>query len=229
MKYLIPVIVAGATIIVAGTTAIAHASGAFSGHASLTPYLYGYGAAVVLLVVATSVAIVNARQERQKPIIIPIRYGSLPNGPRQIGGRWYRVDGTLCTSAEILAAKQILEPHGLLVMNDGEPAYDVSILATKVGTSQLKFSSQLTRFTKADGEALFPAWIEQSPNSGTSGLGLFDEMRQNRVADVIAAVRYKDGENRWYKTTCRLGIDVNTAGGITVRHMHQKRIRRPRG
>jgi hypothetical protein len=65
MKYLIPVLVGGATITVALTTALAQAHGALSGNASMTPYLCGYGVAAIFLVIASILA-VNAHKE-EKP------------------------------------------------------------------------------------------------------------------------------------------------------------------
>ncbi len=67
MKYLIPILVGGATIIVAVTTALAQAHGAFSGRVPLTPYLYGYGAALLLLVIAVVMAVQAAKQEKIPP------------------------------------------------------------------------------------------------------------------------------------------------------------------
>jgi len=71
MKYLIPVLVGGATITVAITTALAQAHGAFNGHVSLVPYLYGYGAAAVLLVIASVLAMNAHRQEEKKDAAPP--------------------------------------------------------------------------------------------------------------------------------------------------------------
>src|SRR2546427_1290999 len=61
MKQLIPVILAGAAIIVGITTGLAQA---FSDHRSLVPYLIGYGCAVLLVPIAATMAIVAARRER---------------------------------------------------------------------------------------------------------------------------------------------------------------------
>ena len=64
MKYLVPVIpvlVGGATIAV--TTILAFTHGAFSGHASLIPYLLGYGVALALLMFASGIALNAHRQE----------------------------------------------------------------------------------------------------------------------------------------------------------------------
>ena len=63
MKYLIPVLAGAATIIAAITTAVAQAHGAFGGQSSLKPYLVGYGAAVVLLIVAGVIALDSHRRE----------------------------------------------------------------------------------------------------------------------------------------------------------------------
>ncbi len=50
--------------IVVVTTAIAQAHGAFTGHASLIPYLCGYGVAAILLGIAAVMAMSTAKQER---------------------------------------------------------------------------------------------------------------------------------------------------------------------
>jgi hypothetical protein len=67
MKYLIPVLVGAATINVAVTTALAQANGAFNERVPLTPYLYGYGAALILLMIAGIVAMQAAKQEKSLP------------------------------------------------------------------------------------------------------------------------------------------------------------------
>jgi len=56
MKYVIPVLVGGATIAAAITTAIAQAHGAFAGQAPLKPYLPGYTAVCALLITAAVIA-----------------------------------------------------------------------------------------------------------------------------------------------------------------------------
>jgi hypothetical protein len=63
MKYLIPVLVGGATIAVTTTLALTH--GAFSGRASLVPYLLGYGIALALLIFAGVIAVDSHRRETQ--------------------------------------------------------------------------------------------------------------------------------------------------------------------
>lgn len=66
MKYLITVLVGAAAITAAVTTAIAQAHRAFNGDVSLTPYLYGYGAAALLLLLALVMAIDASRQESKR-------------------------------------------------------------------------------------------------------------------------------------------------------------------
>jgi hypothetical protein len=61
MKYLIPVLVGAATIAV--TTTLTLTRGAFSGHASLVPYLFGYGIALALLIFASAIAVNTHKQE----------------------------------------------------------------------------------------------------------------------------------------------------------------------
>jgi hypothetical protein len=63
MKYLIPVLAGGATITAAITTAIAQAHSAFSGQASLRPYLMSYAVAASLLIAAGVIAIDSHRRE----------------------------------------------------------------------------------------------------------------------------------------------------------------------
>jgi hypothetical protein len=63
MKYLIPVLLTGAGIVAGVTTSIAQAHGVFNGHASFTPYLFGYGPVAILLVLAATFAVNAHRQE----------------------------------------------------------------------------------------------------------------------------------------------------------------------
>jgi hypothetical protein len=73
MKYLIPVIVGLAAATVVITTALAQAHQAFTGQVPLTPYLYGYAAALVLLLIAAAMALRAAKQEKlsQTPSALP--------------------------------------------------------------------------------------------------------------------------------------------------------------
>jgi hypothetical protein len=67
MKYLIAVFLTGATITVAITTALAAQSRGLTFHSLWTPpYVYGYGAAGVLLILAIATAIHAGMQESNK-------------------------------------------------------------------------------------------------------------------------------------------------------------------
>lgn len=64
MKYLIPVLVGAATITVAVTTGLAQAKGALTWHDMWKPpFVYGYGAAGVLLLIAITIVMNTARNE----------------------------------------------------------------------------------------------------------------------------------------------------------------------
>jgi hypothetical protein len=95
MKYLIPVLTGGATIAAAVTTALAVARGAFTGHVRLTPYLYGYGAAVALLLIAASMAVRAAKQETPSPQRYSGQIGSATTDrPRLVVRKVFLRDGT---------------------------------------------------------------------------------------------------------------------------------------
>ncbi len=90
---------------------------------------------------------------RARPIIVPTRYG---------GG----------------LLKEHMGYTGLAVMNDGEPAYDITISSVPLGTrARLVFhGGQTERLTTTDGEAFYPCFIE-ARLGGTFGSGLFDFMQ----------------------------------------------------
>jgi hypothetical protein len=195
MKYVPPVFVGAAGIIVAITTGLVQAHNA---HASLIPYLPGYCVAAVLVVLALIMAVVSSKREQLKPRIVPVRYGSLPD-----------------------------RRCGLIIANEGEPAYDISVAKSQVliGAARLKFMPGIARLTKEAGEALLEAWIELSPGKVSMGSDLFDQMRNDGVPAITLNVIYKDGESRWYKSVCKIERDVLAAGGITTRFVGQRRTK----
>jgi hypothetical protein len=119
--------------------------------------------------------------------------------------------------------------HGLIVVNHGEPAYDVSIVTTEVqvGTSKLRLEGNKPVFTKTDGDAFFAASIGRSPGSSLLGNGLFDEMRTQHLDDIAIALAYKDAENNWYKTVGKIERDVSATEGLSVRYVRQERTKQP--
>lgn len=202
MKNIVPVILGAAAIICSVATAIANANGRFVGRAYLVPWFYALS--VVLLVTAVVVIFRPHREDRLKPLVIPLRYGSML---LKKGGH-----------------------HGLIVSNHGEPAYDVSVSTDEilVGTSILRFEGNKPTFTKADGEAFFIGTIEESPHSHTMGSALFEKMRKHQVNEITVELIYKDAENHWYKTVGQIERNVSEPGGLSVRYVQQKRAKQPK-
>jgi hypothetical protein len=229
MKTTIPVIVGTAAILAAVATSIANANGRFVGRAYLVPWFYALCA--VLLIFAIAVVYVSRREGKLKPLVVPVRYGPSPflKHAYQKDGRWYRPDGALYSTEEILAGKHTMGHHGLIVVNHGEPAYDVSVSTDKIsiGTSTLKFQGDKPVFTKTDAEAFFTGTIEWSPHYGSLGSALFEEMRKFKVVEITVKLIYKDAENHWYETIGKIERDVLAVGGLTVRYLRQERAKQP--
>lgn len=120
----------------------------------------------------------QSNESQLRPLIIPVRYGKNP-----------------------------LNRHGLLIRNDGEPAFDVSIENAQVGTSTLKFWNDFPGLTKGDGEVLLESYIELSPSNGLSGNGLRDEMIRQAIEAITVDIKYKNANNSWFVTTCKLERD----------------------
>jgi hypothetical protein len=137
-----------------------------------------------------------------RPIIVPKRYG-----------------------------KGIVRDHvgytGLAVVNDGEPAYDITIPGAPISNgARLAVSSGHTeRLTKNDGEAFYPCFIKMALG-GSFGSGLFDFMRERGVIALTLPITYRDFENRWFQTDVTLERDVEKPGGLRL-GWQQKRIPDP--
>lgn len=102
MKCIVPVFIAAAVMTVAITTALAQYKHAFPLTVS---YLYGYIFALSLLIVAAIIAFGSARQEQPVPRIVATRYG----------------EGKIGTG--IHSHGYPVGKSGVILMNDGEPAY----------------------------------------------------------------------------------------------------------
>jgi hypothetical protein len=111
---------------------------------------------------------------------------------------------------------------GLFIANDGEPAYDVSIPDASLGKAKIKFKTAISRLAKADGNKFCEVWIEKDVNFSVGGGTLFEEMRTREIDEVDFVIRYKDNENHWYVTTCKLERNVSVGGGIVVRYIGQE-------
>lgn len=105
---------------------------------------------------------------------------------------------------------------GLIIANDGEPAYDISIPDIKLGPSTVTITPNFTRLSKEDGGRFCEVWIRNPHGMMLSGSGLLETMRIQEIGEVTFPIRYKDSnENpRWYVTTCKLKFDTIVLGGI---------------
>jgi len=122
MKTLAPVFLALGTSIIAVTTATAGARGAFKGTVPLTPYLIAYAVAILFFLAAA----VLYYSHDEKPNVAPVRYDKSPPG----------------------TPKNLVGHSGLVVANDGDPAYEVHLVSRKVGKSTPEFWNRIQRLEK---------------------------------------------------------------------------------
>jgi hypothetical protein len=111
---------------------------------------------------------------------------------------------------------------GLVIANDGEPAYDISFPEVTLGKSKITVKVNFSRLAKADGNKFCELWIEKSPNFSVGGSSLFEEMRTREIDEIVIPVKYKDADNHWYVTKCKLERDVTVQGGIAARYVGQE-------
>ena len=137
-----------------------------------------------------------------RPIIVPKRYG---------GG----------------VVKDDRGYTGLAVINDGEPAYDVTIsnISIKDGAKLEFHRGHTERLAKTDGEAFYSAFVGMKLG-GTFGNGLFDFMRERGVQRLTVPITYRDFANNWFQTDITLERDVEKSGGLRL-GWTQKRISGP--
>lgn len=116
--------------------------------------------------------------------------------------------------------------HGLFIANDSEvPAYEISIPDISLGSLTVTFSCNLPRLVKAEGEQFCEAWIKRGPNDEIGGSALFGEMVRLNVEAIDVPVRFKNGENCWYQTMCRIERDVATTAGLRVAYVKRETIK----
>ncbi len=114
--------------------------------------------------------------------------------------------------------------HGLLITNDGEPAYAVSIPRIQIGTAVLNIECDVPRLTHNRGDIPCQAWIEKSPHDFEMGSGLFELLRKQSIAGIDLPIHYRDDENRWYRTLSRIERNVKASGGLEVRFVRQESL-----
>jgi hypothetical protein len=196
MKTMAPVLLSIGGAIIAITTAIAGARGAFRGVVPLTPYLIAYGVAVLAFIIAAF--LYYAQDER--PNVAPVRYDNAPTG----------------------TARSLLGNEGLVVTNDGDPAYEVHLVSGNVGDSTPTYQNRIQRLTKNEAEGFFPINMQRRDGGGLLG-GLFEEMRQNKVEALPVTIRYKNGKGHRYRTTFKIIRDVTAAHGLSIKDVHHGR------
>ncbi len=144
--------------------------------------------------------------------------------------------------SDMPAATPIIVPHrygkgllkndlgytGLAVVNDGEPAYDITISNVLLEDgNRIEFQSGHTdRLAKSDGESFYPCFIA-AKLGGTFGSGLFDFMRERGIGAIEVSITYRDSSHRWFQTDITLRRDVEKPGGLRL-VSHQKRISNPK-
>jgi hypothetical protein len=204
----IPIALGVAGMLAAVGTAIANANGAFAGHPHLSYWFYA--GAVAMILVALILAFTTV--EQKLPHIVATRYGQGVFGTG-IKSRGYHVGES-----------------GLILVNDGEPAYEIGTYSPFVtfGTLKLRFSNTINRLTREDGEAQISTWIERSEGGAVLGSGLFEIMRQEAIREVSVPVLYKGAKNRWYKSICKIERDVTVSGGLGVKTDFRGRTRKPK-
>src|SRR5260370_20079086 len=106
---------------------------------------------------------------------------------------------------------------GLAVVNDGEPAYDITISGARLpdGARLAIHRGHTERLTKNDGEAFYPCFIDMKLG-GTFGSGLFDFMRERGLSILTVPITYRDSGNCWFQTDITLERDVEKSGGLRL-------------
>jgi hypothetical protein len=136
---------------------------------------------------------IEARLPVHRPRIIPLRYGKQPDGH-----------------------------YGLFIENSAEPAFDVCVATpVAVGEAKLVFQNDFPSLTMKDGTVLLSAYIEKRPHDIDMG-DLFEQMRLNGISAIDFPIDYKDGDNKHYRTNCKIERDVLKKGGLAVRFISQE-------
>jgi hypothetical protein len=146
-----------------------------------------------------------------RPLVVPVSYGKIESPPKVVPVRWDRSpDGH----------------HGLIVRNDGEPAFDISVGSLSVGTSHLEFWDRVyPGLTKADGELCIDSNIRLLNGSGTTGNALRNQMVEADLEQITLAIKYRDFEGAEYTTTFELNREV-WGSGLRVGSVRQIQILR---
>ena len=100
---------------------------------------------------------------------------------------------------------------GLIIANDGEPAYDISIPDIQLDQFRIKITLPFTRLCKEDGSKFCDVFIQNPGGILFPGESLFDVMRSHNAGSIPFQVRFSNSDGEWYVATCKLA-DRNANG-----------------
>ena len=111
-----------------------------------------------------------------------------------------------------------LDETGLIVRNDSEPAFSISIDGpVAIGEGTLDFRNTIyPGLTQSQGELLIEARIRLGNGTLTGGGALRDLMVQAKLDAVPLLIRYHDFEDREYSTNCEV-VKEFLDDGLVVR------------
>ncbi len=78
----------------------------------------------------------------------------------------------------------------------------------------LVFPPKLTQFGERDHKCFMEAWLEHPTLPGRDGGQLSNVMRTANVDSLNFVIRYKDLDSVWYKSNCRIELDVSLQSGL---------------
>jgi hypothetical protein len=113
---------------------------------------------------------------------------------------------------EIIGCESPRIPEALVLINHGEPAYNIEINPVRVGTSNLEITRGIERLTKEDGKKYVDFEID-----GTCER-LFDVLRRQKLDGIDVVFHYQDWNHRKHEGHCRIERDVLAKGGLSFRH-----------
>jgi hypothetical protein len=113
---------------------------------------------------------------------------------------------------------------GLIIRNDGEPAFDITVDdPIQIGTATLDFRNRVhSGLTQAEGTLLAEACIRLSQGSITGGDALRDLMVKADLAAISLVIRYRDINSQAYVTRCDV-VNEFWGEGLRISGVRQER------
>lgn len=111
-----------------------------------------------------------------------------------------------------------LDRTGLIVRNDGESAFSISIAGPlSIGDGTLDFTERpYSGLTQSQGELLIEARVRLGHGGLSGGGALRELMVQAKIDSIPLVIRYRDFEGEQYTTHCEV-VKVIWDDGLTVR------------